>query len=290
VTGPGLFVSGGWNEYELLDCGDGKRLERWGNRVLIRPDPQAIWPAGDEPEWEKADAVYHRSPGGGGKWEYIVKTPADWTIRYGVLSFKVHLTGFKHTGLFPEQAYNWDLIRKILKERSRVSVLNLFGYTGAASVAAAQLGADVCHVDSSKGMLSWAKENAALSGVKEGRIRLIPDDCQKFAEREKRRGKRYDAIIMDPPSFGRGSKGEVWKLEDNLWRLLSVCSRLLSDTPVFLLVNSYTAGLSPLVVVNMVQSLDLPRYVLTYGELALPFRHGEMLLPCGLTLFAEFKL
>jgi 23S rRNA (cytosine1962-C5)-methyltransferase len=301
VTAQGLFVSDKWKEYELIDCGDHKRLERWGEIILIRPDPQALWPTGDHPLWEKPDAVYHRSSGGGGRWEYIRNMPSDWIVKYRDISFKVSPTGFKHTGLFPEQAYNWDIIRKLLKGRSGNSVLNLFGYTGAASVAAAKSGAEVCHVDSSKGMLNWTKENAALSGV-EGHIRLIPDDCLNFAKREEKRGKRYDAIIMDPPSFGRGGKGEVWKLEDDFWRLLLVCARLLSDTPLFLLINSYTAGISPLVAANMARSLDLQEFVLSYGELALPFRSdsfrnktggeknnkGKMFLPCGITLCAEF--
>ncbi len=288
MTGAELFVSDKWKDYELLDCGGHKRLERWGKVVLIRPDPQALWPAGSHPAWKKADAVYHRSSSGGGEWEYIKNMPEDWVVRYGELAFKVRPTGFKHTGLFPEQAYNWDRIRNILKGHSGAKVLNLFGYTGAATVAAAQSGAQVCHVDSSRGMLGWCKENAALSGVDEGRIRLIPEDCLKFVEREERRGNRYEGIIMDPPSFGRGAKGEVWKLEDDFWKLLLVCVKLLSGRPKFLLINSYTAGISPLVAANMVRSLSLPGHVLSYGELALPFRRGEMLLPCGLTLWAEF--
>ena len=291
MTVPELFVADKWKEYELIDCGDRSRLERWGDVVLIRPDPLAVWPAGNHSAWGNADAVYQRSSSGGGKWEFNRKIPESWVIRYGDLSFKVHPTGFKHTGLFPEQAYNWDLIRKMLMERAGVKTLNLFGYTGAASVAAAKTNATVCHVDSSKGALGWAKENAALSMISDGKIRLIPDDCLTFAKREVRRGKRYDAIILDPPSFGRGTKGEVWKLEDGLWQLLLICGRLLSDTPLFLLINSYTTGISPLAAANMVRSLDLPDSVLSYGELALPFKREtrEMHLPCGLTLCLKFK-
>ncbi len=284
----GIFISDRFKEYELIDAGGFNRLERWGKYTLVRPDPQALWPKGDSPKWKKPDAVYHRSDSGGGKWEFLSRLPSDWTVKYDDLTFKIALTGFKHTGLFPEQAYNWDKIRTLVRKRPNAKILNLFGYTGAATVAAAKEGASVCHVDSSKGMLTWCKDNAALSSVAEGKIRLIPEDCIKFVEREKKRRNSYDGIIMDPPSFGRGSKGEVWKLEDDLWALLKVCGEILSEKPLFMLINSYTAGVSPLVMANMVESLDLPKDNTEFGELALPFRNGERLLPCGLTLCSTF--
>ncbi|MDR2883839.1 MAG: class I SAM-dependent methyltransferase [Deferribacteraceae bacterium] len=290
MNAPQLFISNDWQDYELLDAGDGNRLERWGKTILIRPDPQALWTKSNHPAWRTFDAIYHRSSSGGGEWEYKRKLPAEWLINYKDLTFKVHPTGFKHTGLFPEQAFNWDRVMNAVKAANRpIQLLNLFGYTGAASVAAAKAGAKVCHVDSAKGMLTWCRENAELSGVKENSIRLIPDDCLKFTEREYRRNSRYDAIIMDPPSFGRGAKGEVWKLEDSFWELLVACKAILSDNPLFMLINSYTAGISSIVAANMVASLGLPIKTIDYGELALPFRDGEMVLPCGLTVWAGFS-
>jgi 23S rRNA (cytosine1962-C5)-methyltransferase len=288
VTEPRVFISDKWKDYELIDAGNGRRLERWGGYILDRPDPQALWPCHNPAAWGKADAVYHRGNHGGGSWEYRRKLPEEWKIRYGELTFKVRPTGFKHTGLFPEQAYNWDKIGDIIARAEKpVKVINLFGYTGAATVAAAHAGADVCHVDSARGMLGWCKENAALSGIPEERIRLIPEDCMKFVLREAKRAKTYDAVMMDPPSFGRGAKGEVWKLETDLMPLLSACVKILSEKPLFFLINSYTAGISPIVAANMLMSLNLPFNNISYGELALTTGGGKRLLPCGLTVLGS---
>ena len=235
-----------WRDYELLDATNHNRLERWGQTLLIRPDPQVIW-KNDEtsPLWAKADAVYYRSAKGGGQWNYHKKLPQKWQIHWNDLTLIVSPTGFKHTGVFPEQAVNWDFITEKIEGAGRpVSVLNLFAYTGGATLAAASAGASVCHVDASKGIVAWAKENAALSGLRDAPIRYIVDDCKKFIEREIRRGHTYDAIIMDPPSYGRGPGGEVWKLEDGVDELVSLAARLLSDNALFMLINSYTAGLS----------------------------------------------
>jgi 23S rRNA (cytosine1962-C5)-methyltransferase len=287
MKGPSLFISDQWEDYELMDAGDGRRLERWGKYILDRPDPQALWPMLNPSLWKQADAVYTRSAKGGGGWDFRRRLPEEWLIRYKNLTFKVRPTGFKHTGLFPEQAYNWDKAMEMIAGAGRpVRLLNLFGYTGAASVAAAVAGAEVCHVDSSKGMLNWCRENAELSGVPNGRIRLIPEDCIKFVQRELKRGSRYDAIIMDPPSFGRGTKGEVWKLEDDLLPLLSATLQILTDKPLFFLINSYTAGISPLVSANMLASLSKDRGEISFGELALPFQKN--LLPCGISVMNRF--
>lgn len=235
-----------WRDYELLDATNHNRLERWGQTLLIRPDPQVIW-KNDEtsPLWARADAVYYRSAKGGGQWNYHKRLPQKWQIHWGELTLIVSPTGFKHTGVFPEQAVNWDFITEKIEGAGRpVSVLNLFAYTGGATLAAASAGASVCHVDASKGIVAWAKENAALSGLRDAPIRYIVDDCKKFIEREIRRGHTYDAIIMDPPSYGRGPGGEVWKLEDGVDELVSLAARLLSDNALFMLINSYTAGLS----------------------------------------------
>lgn len=288
MKAPQLFISDNWSEYQLIDCGDGNRLERWGDIMLVRPDPQALWPKSDNKLWKSPHAIYKRSSSGGGKWDYLKKFKDEWTVGYGDLSFKIKLTGFKHTGLFPEQAVNWDKITQAVSAGKNMRVLNLFGYTGAASVAAAKAGADVCHVDSSKGMLTWCRENAALSGIADGKIRLIPEDCLKFVEREIKRGNRYDAIIMDPPSFGRGAKGEVWKLEDHFWKLLTACKEVLSDKPSFMLINSYTAGISSIVAANMLSSLNLPLTDISYGELGLKFGKDKV-LPCGITLWGKFS-
>ena len=244
----------GFDDYELIDADSGERLERWGNIILIRPDPQIIW-SGDRknPLWKNAHAVYHRSGSGGGYWETLKKVPDVWSIGYGGLTFRLKPMGFKHTGLFPEQAVNWSLAERLIKAENRpLSVLNLFAYTGAASLACLKAGAKVTHVDASKGMVQWAKENAAASGLEKAPVRWLVDDCLKFVKREIRRGNKYDAIIMDPPSYGRGPNGEVWKLEQQLTELLSETGRLLSDNAVFFFLNSYTGALSPTILNYMV--------------------------------------
>lgn len=244
----------GFDDYELIDADSGERLERWGNIILIRPDPQIIW-SGDRKNtlWKNAHAVYHRSGSGGGYWETLKKVPDVWSIGYGGLTFRLKPMGFKHTGLFPEQAVNWSLAERLIKAEDRpLSVLNLFAYTGAASLACLKAGAKVTHVDASKGMVQWAKENAAASGLEKAPVRWLVDDCLKFVKREIRRGNKYDAIIMDPPSYGRGPNGEVWKLEQQLTELLSETGRLLSDNAVFFFLNSYTGGLSPTILNYMV--------------------------------------
>ena len=253
-----MFLANTWEDYEVLDTGDGEKLERWGNVILRRPDPQTIWPKADPALWKQAQAHYHRSEKGGGEWEFLTRLPERWTIQHQDLRFYVRPTGFKHTGLFPEQAANWDWMQKKIREADRpISVLNLFAYTGGATVACAAAGASVCHVDAAKGMVAWAKENAKASGLSEAPIRWIVDDCAKFVEREIRRGKSYDAIIMDPPSYGRGPGGEVWKLEDNLYPFVKLCARVLSDKPLFVILNSYTTGLAPSVLGYILQMLCL---------------------------------
>jgi len=297
IDRPGLIVADRWQDYQLLDCGDGMKKEKWGPYTLVRPDPQIIWPrkgaeapgarAGSHGGWEGWDGFYHRSESGGGKWEYRQKLPESWTIRYGALSLRIQPTSFKHTGLFPEQAVNWDWFSKKIRtarEAGRgVSVLNLFGYTGAATVAAAAAGASVCHVDAAEGMVKWCRENAALSGLAEAPVRYIVDDCLKFVRRELKRGRRYDAIIMDPPTYGRGGGGELWKLEDHLWGLLSECKQLLSDQPVFFLINAYTARLSPSVVINLLAGLmNGAGGRIHGGEVGLPVQRDGKILPCGI--------
>ena len=254
-----MRVADKWKDYELLDCSSGQRLERWGDVILIRPDPQVIWKTEKtHPLWYKAHAVYNRSSSGGGKWDIRRKIPDAWKIKYGDLSFMVKPMGFKHTGVFPEQAVNWDMTAEIIrKERRPLRVLNLFAYTGGATVACAKAGAAVTHVDAAKGMVERAGENARLSGIDTG-IRYIVDDCQKFVRRELRRGNRYDAVIMDPPSYGRGPGGEMWKIENDLFPFVQLCTGLLSDDPVFFLINSYTTGLQPMVLDNILR--------LTLGE------------------------
>ena len=279
-----MFLATGWKEYEVLDTGDGEKLERWGDVILRRPDPQTIWPKADPQMWEKADAVYHRSEKGGGQWEFRKTLPERWTLRWEDLGFYVRPTGFKHTGLFPEREANWRWMGKILRESGRtdVRVLNLFGYTGGATVACAAAGARVTHVDAAKGMVQWAKENRQLSGLPETSCRWIVEDALAFVRREIRRGNRYDGILMDPPSYGRGPSGEVWKLESELYGLVETCSQALSDEPLFFLINSYTTGFQASVLSNMIGKCVTPRYGgrTDSQELCLPVRTGGV-LPCG---------
>jgi 23S rRNA (cytosine1962-C5)-methyltransferase len=289
VQRPALIVSDRWQEYQLIDCGDGAKQERWGAYTLVRPDPQIIWPRhGEKPgaQWKNWDAFYHRSETGGGKWEVRGAVPDHWNISYAPLglTFKIHPTSFKHTGLFPEQAVNWEWFSAKIKAANRkISVLNLFGYTGAATIAAAAAGATVCHVDAAEGMVKWCRENAALSGLAEAPIRTIVDDCLKFARREIKRGRRYDAIILDPPTYGRGSTGEMWRLEDHLWELLLECRALLTGQPLFVLINAYTARLSPTVVANLLAELFHDSGgAITAGEVGLPVQRDGKILPCGI--------
>ena len=278
-----------WKDYELIDCSDGERLERWNNIILIRPDPQVIWKTPkNNPLWKKADAVYHRSKSGGGAWEVKTKLPPYWSIDYKDLTFNIKTMGFKHTGIFPEQAVNWDEIRTLIREAGRpVKVLNLFAYTGGATVACLKEGASVVHVDASKGMVSWAKENAASSAVADKNVRWIVDDCIKFVQREIRRGNRYDIIIMDPPSYGRGPGGEVWKLEDEVYSFVELCSRLLYSGSIAVLINSYTTGLSPSVMQYILGSVVVPRFggKVSSSEIGLPVTQSKMILPCGASAF-----
>ena len=280
-----------WLDYELLDASDGERLERWGDIILIRPDTQIIWntPRKDY-RWNKAHARYIRSNSGGGHWEFYKKLPETWNIRYDDLGFVIKPMGFKHTGVFPEQAINWDFaMDKIAKANRPINVLNLFGYTGGATVACLKAGASVCHVDASKGMVNMAKENAALSGVSDKPVRWIVDDCVKFVNREIRRGRKYDAIIMDPPSYGRGPNGEVWKLETELFPLLELCKQVLSDNPLFFLLNSYTSGLSPAVMEYTLTSVlsDTFGGKVNADEIGLRVSSTNLVLPCGNTAIWE---
>lgn len=279
-----MRIATDWNDYELIDAGDGEKLERWGEFVLRRPDPQAIWPKGAERLWETPHARYRRSNDGGGVWERVLDMPKTWTVRYRSLVFRLELMGFKHTGLFPEQAANWEwMTEKIQSATKPVRVLNLFAYTGGATVAAAAAGAEVCHVDASKGMMTRAKENLELSGLSDASVRFIPDDALKFVEREVRRGHQYDAIIMDPPSFGRGPKGEIWKIEEQLFSLLEQSASILSQNPIFVLVNSYTTGLSPQVIENMLALTVGKKFTgscLSF-ELGLATKRDSLILPCG---------
>lgn len=276
-----------WKDYELLDCSDGEKLERWGKVILIRPDPQVIWKTEKKyPLWKRADAVYHRSNSGGGNWEVRNKIPDFWKIGYRDLSFNVKTMGFKHTGIFPEQAVNWDYIGDEIKNSGRhIKVLNLFAYTGGATVACLKAGADVVHVDASKGMVSWAKENASLSSVADRNVRWIVDDCVKFVQREIRRNNKYDVIIMDPPSYGRGPGGEVWKLENEVFNFVKLCSEVLSDNPLAVLINSYTTGLSPAVMQYILGSTVAEKYKgnVSSSEIGLPVTQSGMILPCGAT-------
>ena len=275
-----MYLADGWREYELLDAGGGMKLERWGDVTLLRPDPQAVWPI----RTREADAVYHRSARGGGHWEFLRQLPESWRIRYHDLAFLVRPTGFKHTGLFPEQAVNWDWMRGHVEHKLAADgacrVLNLFAYTGGATCACLKSGAHVTHVDAARGMVAWAKENAALCGVQDAPARYLVDDCVKFVQRELRRGSRYDGIVMDPPSYGRGPGGELWKIEDSLYPLVEACARLLSDRPAFFLINSYTTGLAPTVLRDVLR-VALPDGHAEAGEVGLPIRRGGLVLPCG---------
>ncbi|NTV89147.1 MAG: SAM-dependent methyltransferase [Clostridiales bacterium] len=280
-----MLLAEDWKDYELIDTGGGEKLERWGKYILRRPDPQAIWPVYGSPKiWASADAHYHRSSSGGGSWEYRSKLPEQWTLKYDKLSFYVEPTGFKHTGLFPEQAVNWKwMMNKITGAQREIKVLNLFAYTGGATVAAAAAGASVCHVDASKGMVTRAKENLVLSGFSAHPVRFIIDDALKFVGRESRRGNTYDAVIMDPPSYGRGPNGELWKIENEIFGLISSCIEILSENPLFMLVNSYTTGLSPTVIGNMLSMTMKSKFggSITADEIGLPVTASGLVLPCG---------
>lgn len=281
-------VANNWLDYECIDTGNKEKLERWGSIVLRRPDPQVLWPIADEDEaWKKAHARYHRSKSGGGHWEFLKKLPEHWTVSYQDLCFKVAPTGFKHTGLFPEQAANWDfMMKQIASADKEIRVLNLFAYSGGATMACAKAGAaEVVHVDASKGMVAWAKENMQLSKLTDRKIRFIVDDVLKFVAREKRRGRTYHAIIMDPPSYGRGPNGEMWKIEEQLIPLIQACMDILDDDPLFFLVNSYTTGFSSTVLYNILNHLLLNKYpngTIEAGEMNLPITKTKTLLPCGI--------
>ncbi len=278
-----MIVADKWLDYEILDCGNGMKKERWGDMILVRPDPQIIWPLKSK-DWGTFDAFYHRSKSGGGKWEFRQQILESWQIAYGESKFKIRPTSFKHTGLFPEQAVNWDWIDSIIRDSKKdFSVLNLFGYTGGATIAAAKAGANVCHVDASKGMVQWCKENAFLSNLEEAPIRYIVDDCVKFVEREIRRGSQYDGVIMDPPSYGRGKRGEVWQFERDLWNLLKLVSRILSGSANFVLVNAYTTGISPTIIGNLLnEALGDKSGSISSGEIGLPISNSGNVLPCGI--------
>lgn len=286
-----MWLADQWNDYEVIDCSKGEKLERWGDYLLVRPDPQVIW---DTPKkekgWRKMNGHYHRSSKGGGEWEFF-QLPKEWTIEYSLpinkkLTFHLKPFSFKHTGLFPEQAANWNwfsqLIADAVSKGRQVKVLNLFAYTGGATLAAAAAGASVTHVDASKGMVTWAKENAISSGLKDAPIRWLVDDCVKFVEREIRRGNHYDAIIMDPPSYGRGPKGEIWKIEESVYPLIQLCSQILTDNPLFFLINSYTTGLQPAVLSYMISTvLGTANGTVTASEIGLPVSSNGLVLPCG---------
>lgn len=279
-----MNIANDWKDYEILDMADGEKLERWGEAVLVRPDPQIIWKEKTFPEkWKKAIARYNRSSSGGGGWKYNKKLPEKWQIKYKDLTFNIKPMGFKHTGLFPEQAVNWDwMINKIKNEKTNIKVLNLFAYTGGATVACSYAGADVCHVDSSKGMVTWAKENIVSSGLENRPVRFIIDDVTKFVNREIRRGNKYDAIIMDPPSYGRGKNGEVWQFENNISDLVELCTKVLSEEPLFFLINSYTTGISSKVLENILNLKIKKKGKVSSGEIGLPMKNSNLVLPCGI--------
>ena len=290
-----MKVANNWKDYEILDMANGEKLERWNNIYLVRPDPQIIWNDKQYPEkWKQANARYNRSSTGGGHWDYKKRLPDSWQIKYKNLTFNIKPMGFKHTGIFPEQAVNWDwMMDKIQSEikttNREVKVLNLFAYTGGATVACLYAGASVCHVDSSKGMVAWAKENVVSSGLQNRPVRYIVDDVVKFVQREIRRGNKYDAIIMDPPSYGRGANGEVWKVEENLPMLIEICMQVLSDDPVFFLINSYTTGTSSMVLENLLKMNMRKKYgkradngIFENGEVGLPMTDSDFILPCGI--------
>lgn len=282
-----MLLADRWKDYELIDASRGEKLERWGNVYLLRPDPQIVWDNGDLLEKYHSDiyAVYYRSNKGGGHWDNLKNTPSSWKIKYDDLTFNIKQMGFKHTGLFPEQAVNWDFMReKIKKSGRKIKVLNLFAYTGGATVACLSAGASVTHVDSSRGMVDWCKENVKSSGLENTEIRYIVDDVVKFVQREIRRGNHYDAIIMDPPSYGRGANGEVWDIEKNLNYLVKICSEVLSDEPLFFLINSYTTGLSSMVLSNILNLNVNNKFTgrVSCGEVGLPIKNSELVLPCGI--------
>ena len=282
-----MLVTKEWKDYEIIDASRGQKYERWGNIYLLRPDPQVIWDNGNlfEKYHDKLNAVYYRSNKGGGHWENIKNTPASWNINYKNLTFNIKQMGFKHTGLFPEQAINWDfMINKIKNSGRKIKVLNLFAYTGGATVACLSAGANVTHVDASRGMVDWCKENVKSSGYENAEIRYLVDDVVKFVQREIRRGNKYDAIIMDPPSYGRGANGEVWDIEKNLNYLIEICCEILSDEPLFFLINSYTTGLSSTVLSNLLtMTVDkVCKGKITCGEIGLPIKENDLILPCGI--------
>lgn len=281
-----MRIAKDWKDYEILDMASGIKLERWGNYVLSRPDPQIVWNEKTfKKKWKKTDAKYIRSNKGGGHWENITDVPESWQIKYKDLTFNIKQMGFKHTGIFPEQAVNWDfMIDKIKSSNRKIKVLNLFAYTGGATVACAYAGADVVHVDSSKGMVAWAKENIVSSNLTDRYVRFIVDDCIKFVEREIRRGNKYDAIVMDPPSFGRGANGEVWNIEESLYPLVKLCEQVLSDNPLFFLINSYTTGMSPKVLENILILTINKKFKgkISSGEVGLPMTGSNIVLPCGI--------
>lgn len=286
-----MRTANNWKDYIILDTSDGEKLETWGGVSLVRPDPQIIWKTDKtDPLWKNADGHYHRSAQGGGKWAFRKRLPESWNIKYKNLEFIIRPTGFKHTGLFPEQAVNWDFMSDKIKNAGReINVLNLFAYTGGATLACAEAGASVCHVDASKGMVQWARENAAASGLTEKPIRWIVDDCEKFISREIRRGRKYDAVIMDPPSYGRGPGGEIWKLENCVYDLVKLCSGVLSDNPLFFLINSYTTGLSPSVMGYILGSVLTKKFggKVSFDEIGLPVKSTGLVLPCGSTALWE---
>lgn len=307
-----MWIAKNWNDYEVLDTSDGEKLERWGKYILIRPDPQVIWKNTDlHPKWKQINGHYHRSTKGGGEWEFF-KLPEQWTIHYSLpdevfqrkkkqdILFHLKPFSFKHTGVFPEQAINWDWSSRIIANATakgrNIRVLNLFAYTGGATIASAMAGANVTHIDASKGMVNWAKENANSSGLSDAPIRWLVDDCVKFVEREIRRGNSYDAIIMDPPSYGRGPRGEIWKIEDSLYEFIVSCSKLLSKTPLFFLINSYTTGLQPGVLMYMLQTLISPKSIggiVSAQEIGLPItghKQKGLFLPCGASGRCEWKI
>lgn len=279
-----MWIANQWKDYEVIDTSTGEKLERWGDYILVRPDPQVIWNTPkNNAGWRKKNGHYHRSVKGGGEWEFW-NLPEEWSIHYKELTFHLKPFSFKHTGLFPEQAVNWDWFSELIRNAGRpIKVLNLFAYTGGATLSAAKAGANVTHVDASKGMVAWAKENAAASGLKDAPIRWLVDDCVKFVEREIRRGNQYDAIIMDPPSYGRGPKGEIWKIEESIYPFIELTTQILTDKPLFYLVNSYTTGLQPAVLTYMIQTALVPKFggSVESSEIGLPVSSNGLVLPCG---------
>ncbi len=281
-----MNIANNWKDYEILDMANGEKLERWNNIILVRPDPQIIWKEKQNPQmWKTAHATYNRSKQGGGAWDYKKSLPKSWEVKYKDLTFNIKPMGFKHTGLFPEQAVNWDwMIEKIKSEKREIKVLNLFAYTGGATVSCLSSGASVCHVDSSKGMVAWAKENVTSSGLQDKKVRYIVDDVIKFVNREIRRGNTYDAIVMDPPSYGRGANGEVWQFEENISDLVSLCMKVLSNDPLFFLINSYTTGISAKVLENLlkINMKKQAKGTFSSGEIGLPMTGSSIVLPCGI--------